>query len=96
MIVKISSDAETDIAEGYWFYERQAVGLGDYFRDSLLADVDSLAFFGGVHEMACGFHRLLARRFPFAIYYECHETTVTVVAVLDARRYPSWTRNRLQ
>ena len=32
MIVSISSDAEADLAEGYWFYERQSPGLGDYFR----------------------------------------------------------------
>jgi hypothetical protein len=30
MIVSISFDAESDIAEGYWFYERQSPGLGDY------------------------------------------------------------------
>ena len=35
MIVSISSDAEVDIAEGYWFYERQFPGLGDYFRSRL-------------------------------------------------------------
>jgi hypothetical protein len=50
MIVKISSDAEADIAEGYWFYERQAPGLGDYFRDCVLSDIDSLAFFGGIRD----------------------------------------------
>jgi hypothetical protein len=26
MILSISSDAETDLAEGYWFYERQSPG----------------------------------------------------------------------
>ena len=30
MIVDISSDAEEDLIEGYWFYERQSPGLGDY------------------------------------------------------------------
>ena len=29
MIVDISSDAEEDLIEGYWFYERQSPGLGD-------------------------------------------------------------------
>jgi hypothetical protein len=31
MIVHISSDAEEDLIEGFWFYERQSPGLGDYF-----------------------------------------------------------------
>ncbi len=29
MIIGISAAAEADIAEGYWFYERQSAGLGD-------------------------------------------------------------------
>ena len=29
MIVEISSDAENNIQECYWFYEEQAIGLGD-------------------------------------------------------------------
>jgi plasmid stabilization system protein ParE len=95
MIVRISGDAEADVAEGYWFYERQAAGLGEYFRDSVLTDLDSLAFFAGIHEVAHGYHRMLAKRFPFAIYYQCEGEVVTVVAVLDARRDPSWTRDRL-
>ena len=41
MIVNLSSDAETDIGDGYWFYEQQADGLGDYFRDCMIADIDS-------------------------------------------------------
>ena len=46
MILSISSDAEADLAEGYWFYERQSPGLGDYFRSCLIADIDSPAYYG--------------------------------------------------
>ena len=31
---------------------------------------------------------MLARRFPFAIYYEIHEQQVWVVAILDMRKKP--------
>jgi len=51
MIVGISSDAEEDLIEGYWFYERQSPGLGDYFRSCLIADIDSLAYYGGIHDL---------------------------------------------
>ena len=64
MIVNISNDAEADIREGYCFYEEQNDGLGDYFRDCIIADIDSLAFYGGIHEVSCGYHRKLASRFP--------------------------------
>ena len=95
MNVRITEDAEHDVLAGFRFYEDQTAGLGDYFRDSIIADVDSLMFFGGIHEVVYGFHRMLAKRFPFAIYYEKTGEEVTVVAVLDCRRDPSWTRDRL-
>ena len=33
MTVQISSDAEKDIDQGYWYYEEHSDGLGRYFRD---------------------------------------------------------------
>ena len=95
MIVNISSDAEFDLIEGFWFYERQSPGLGDYFRSCLIADIDSLAYYGGIHEIAHNYHRALSKRFPFCIYYRFSENTVTIMAVLDARRDPLWTRHRM-
>ena len=96
MKIQITEEAEFDLADGFWFYERQAPGLGDYFRSSLIADIDSLAFYAGIHEHAYGFYRSLSKRFPFALYYGLDKEIVTVVAVLDCRRRPSWIRQRLQ
>lgn len=95
MIVGISSDAEADLAEGYWFYERQSPGLGDYFRSCLKADIDSTLYFGGIHEIALGYHQSLSKRFPFCIYYTLSEGILVVVAVIDAGRDPLWIRRRL-
>ncbi len=95
MIVHIASDAEDDLAEGYWFYERQSIGLGDYFRSCLISDIESLAYYGGVHETEFNYYRSLSKRFPFTIYYRVDVDLVTVVAVLDARRSPQWIRRRL-
>lgn len=49
MRVAITHSAEIDLLEGFSFYEEQAAGIGDYFIDSLFADIDSLALFGGIH-----------------------------------------------
>lgn len=95
MRVEITDEAEADIVAGYWFYERQATGLGDYFRDAIITDIDSLTFYGGVHEVVFGFHRLLAKRFPYVIYYDLADEVVRVVAVLDARQDPDRTAHRL-
>ncbi len=67
MRIQITEEAEFDLADGFWFYERQMSGLGDYFLSSLIADIDSLAFYAGIHEQVFGYHRSLSKRFPFAI-----------------------------
>ena len=68
---------------------------GAYFFDSLISDIESLVISAGVHALYFGHHRMLSRRFPFAIYYDFHVNTVRVIAVLDMRKNPAWIRNRL-
>ncbi len=95
MKIEITAEAEFDISQGYWYYEQQSPGLGSYFRDSVVNDIESLAFYAGIHEVVRGHHRMLAKRFPYTIYYRIHEGMAVVVAVLDARQKPSWIRKRL-
>ena len=95
MRVQILDEAKQDLLDGYRFYSRQAEGLGDYFLDSLYADIDSLEIYGGIHAREFGYHRLLAKRFPFAVYYKIENGVVRVYAVLDCRRDPAWIRQRL-
>ncbi len=87
--------AEKDLEDGYHFYERQSPGLGFYFLDTLYSDIDSLSYFGGIHNTIFGYHRLLSKRFPFAIYYKILNDIVIVSAILDCRRNPSWIKQRL-
>ncbi|MGC6448285.1 MAG: type II toxin-antitoxin system RelE/ParE family toxin [Rubripirellula sp.] len=95
MKIHITAEAESDLVDGFWFYESQAPHLGSYFRSCLISDIDSLVFYAGTHEIAFGFYRALSKRFPFAIYYQMESKTVIVIAVLDCRRQPSWIRQRL-
>lgn len=55
---------------------------------NLLADVDSLAGYAGIHAQIHGFHRMLARRFPYAIYYRVIDDVCVVYRILDCRRNP--------
>lgn len=94
--IRILDAAEQDLIDGFRFYERQEAGLGQYFIDSLFNDIDSLLLYAGIHPVCFGtYHRLLAKRFPFAIYYKLNGEQVSVYAVLDCRRNPAWTRKRL-
>ena len=50
MRIEILPEAREDLIAGFRFYERQAPGLGSYFRESILTDVDALAAHGGAAE----------------------------------------------
>lgn len=69
MKLRILPSALTDLARGRMFYARLDQGLGEYFLNSLFGDIDSLEHHAGSHRQVLGYHRLLASRFPFAIYY---------------------------
>lgn len=97
MKIKILPSASQDLVDGYWFYEKQSPELGNYFKDSLFSDIDSLEFFGGIHPVHYGkYCRLLSKRFPFAVYYRIEYNTVRVHAVLDCRKNPAWIRRKLE
>ena len=97
MKIKILASATQDLIDGYWFYEKQAEGLGSYFLDTLFSDVDSLAIYGGIHPKYYDkYHRLLSKRFPFTIYYRVENDIALVHAVLDCRRSPAWIRKKLK
>lgn len=97
MNIKILNSANQDLIDGHWFYEKQVAGLGTYFLDSLFSDIDSLTISAGIHPIYFGkYHRILSKRFPFAIYYRVENKTVFVYAVLDCRRSPAWIKNKLK
>ena len=70
MNVVTLDDAAEDIESGRRFYDHRQLGIGSYFVESILADLESLKLFAGVHSQQFGFHRRLSKRFPFGIYYE--------------------------
>jgi plasmid stabilization system protein ParE len=95
--VRIGASAERDLLIGFDFYESQAEGPGQYFLDSLFADIDALTLYAGIHpKPLAGLHRSLTKRFPFAIYYDFDGHTAIVLAVLDCRRNPRSIRSALR
>ncbi len=94
--LKIPHFIADDLAKAAEFYTRQDPLLETYFYDSILADIESLQFFAGIHMRIFGTYRKLAKSFPFAIYYLLDESYVTIVAVLDMRKNPAKNRSLLQ
>jgi hypothetical protein len=96
MKLRILPSAIQDLRRGQEFYARQADSLGEYFLDSLFSDIDSLELYAGVHIKAFGYHRMLAKRFPFAVYYKTNDEVCTVWRVLDCRQNPAKTTRALK
>jgi len=96
MRIEILDQAVQDLIEGFHFYEDQQAGLGSYFLTNLYADIESLRLYAGIHRRAYrNYHRLLSKRFPFAVYYTVQNEAVFIRAVVDCRRDPAWIRRHL-
>lgn len=96
MNIRILDQAVEDLIEGFHFYEDQQAGLGSYFLTNLYGDIESLRINFGIHRQAYkNYHRLLSKRFPFAVFYSVEKGTVFIRAVVDCRRDPAWVRKRL-
>lgn len=97
MRIKLLSTVLEDLSEGRLFYEKQGEGLGEYFFDSLFSDIDSLVLYAGIHPKVYGYHRMLSKRFPYAIYYKLEEKSIVMVyRILDLRRDPKKIKQSLE
>lgn len=94
--IRVLAECFLDLKDGQSFYNQSEPGVGDYFYDSLIADIHSLILYAGIHAEAEGLHRMSARRFPYFIFYFVEEFTVYVVATLPMRRHPAWIRKQLR
>jgi hypothetical protein len=94
--VVVMKEVVDDLNDGRAFYEERESGIGEYFWDSLFADIESLIIYAGVHVREHGPYRMLSKRFPYAIYYEIVDEIAYVIAVLPMRRNPSLLERKLQ
>ncbi len=96
--IEVAQSARDDLEDGFWFYEAQQAGIGDYFLNALQSDIDSLLLYAGVHEKPFDprVYRRVSTRFPYAVYYTLSEDVACVVAVLDTRRDPRLVQHRVQ
>ena len=98
MHIEILEEAQDDILRGVLFYESQQYGAGDYFLDTISADINSLHLYVGIHAKTKNYYRTLSKRFPYSIYYQIdiNNEVVKVYAVLDDRSHPKMIELRLE
>ena len=95
--IKITEYAKTDLEVAYNFYNSQKENLGDYFLEIILDEIKMLEVYGCLHQKIYGFHRMLSKKFPFGIYYDCDKKNkiIYIVAILDLRRNPKLIKKHL-
>jgi hypothetical protein len=94
--VIILEEAAEDIETARDFYDARESGVGDYFADSITADIVDLRYLSGIHAQHFGFFRMLASRFRFGVYYRERGEDTLIAAVLDLRRDPRWIQEQLR
>ncbi len=83
MVIGFTRNRLKDLAHIFWIH---------YF-----SDIDSLIINAGIHPLHFGkYHRMLSKRFPFAVYYRVENETALVYGVLDCRRSPAWIKQKLE
>lgn len=88
MNIRLLDFAERDLEAGSDFHECRDPGLGAYFIDCLLSDIESLKLFAGAHAKHFGFHRMVSKRFPYSIYYDVAGDRIKIYGVFGDRQRP--------
>ena len=92
----LAPEAAQDIAEGYAWYELRRPGLGEDFLSCIEACLQAICRTPEMHSIVHeSYRRGLVRRFPYAVFYEYSEGTVTVYGVFHTSRDPEKWRQRL-
>jgi plasmid stabilization system protein ParE len=92
----MAPEAEQDLAEAYAWYEDRRTGLGEEFLSCVDACIEAVCrtpeSHVAIHE---NYRRALVRRFPYAVFYEYANETLTVYCVFHTSRDPDKWRERL-
>ena len=92
----VTAEAAQDIDQAFAWYENQRFRLGEEFLSCLDACIQRVSrdpeIYAVVHE---NYRRSLVRRFPYAVFYEYANKTVTIYAVFHVSRNPDRWRQRI-
>lgn len=92
----ILPQAEKDITEAYDWYQEREIGLGEEFLRCIDASIQTIERNPEIYVFALEkYRRALVRRFPYAIFYEYFEETITVYAVFHCSQDSKKWRSRL-
>ncbi len=92
----VAPETEEDLAEAYGWYERQRIGLGEDFLTCVDACIQQICRHPGLGTpIYKSYRRALVRRFPYAVFFEFDNATITVYCIFHTARDPNRWRQRL-
>lgn len=87
--VRVSPEAEADIAEVYAWYEQAQPGLGSLFLESVDGALSQVAQFPASGRVVLGeIRRVLTHRFPYGLSYVVDDDEIFVLGCFHLRRDP--------
>jgi plasmid stabilization system protein ParE len=94
--LRLTPEAEDDLADTYAWYEEQRAGLGDAFLRALDATIASVQRQPEAHQLVDEtMRRALLRRFTYGVFFEVVAKEIVVYGILHCARDPkSWKRRR--
>lgn len=96
-LVHLLAEAEQELEDAFWWYERQRNGLGLDFLLAFDAVVESLRRLPEGHELvARRTRKALLRRFPYLVLYAVEAERVLITAVFHGRRDPQRWSDRVR
>ena len=94
--VRFAPEAADVVTAGFRWYEEQRPGLGSQFLDCVVACLERVRRSPELHARVQGeFRRAFVRRFPYAVFYERIDQTVTVYGIVHTARDPAKWQSRL-
>ena len=92
----IAPEVEQDINDACAWYEGRRAGLGEEFLSCVDACIQAICRMPVMHAFVFeNYRRGLVRRFPYTVFYEYENDTVTVYCVFHNSRDPQKWRERL-
>jgi toxin ParE1/3/4 len=96
LAVLFRPEAGSDLIETRDWYERQQLGLGEAFADSVDETVDRIEAMPRMYAVVFrDVRRVKLRRFPYVVYYRVASELIEVIAVLHGSRDPKLWQERV-
>ncbi|MDZ4657738.1 MAG: type II toxin-antitoxin system RelE/ParE family toxin [Bythopirellula sp.] len=91
-----AEEVEQDMSEAYNWYEQRRSGLGEEFLSCVEACIQRICRSPELHaKVYQEYRRAMVRRFPYVIFYESVDNTLTVYCIFHTSRDPAKWRERL-